>query len=106
MAEQKKRWRPSLTAYRELEKQLAYANEQCLNLRNTRISADESEKLKERIKELESENTTLAKSNDWADKELKNIRSHNKRIENENKTLKEDMEVLKSRGFWARVFNR
>lgn len=79
MAEQKKRWRPSLTAYRELEK---------------------------KVKELESKNAVLEKSNKYMEDELLKLRSESPDEKNSREDLELEIERLKSRSFFARMFNR
>lgn len=77
--EKKKRWRPSLTAYRALQR--------------------ENEGLKEKLDMAE-------RSNKYMEDERKRrnaIKDNSKRIIDE---LKRELEYIKNRGFWARVFNR
>lgn len=74
-----KRWRPSLTAYRALEK--------------------ENERLRE-------DNDALKRSNEYMEEELKRrrgVKDDSKRIIED---LMYQIERYRNRGFWARVFNK
>lgn len=79
MEEKKKRMRPTVAQVRELE---------------------------ERIASLESENALLERSNGYMEDELNRVRetvlSHLKKIGE----LRNKLEILRCRGFWARLFNR
>ena len=77
--DKKKRWRPSLTAYRALERV---------------------------ITELREKNATLEASNGFMEKELNRVRELNRSLEKMKNALNDELHVLKSRGFWARVFNK
>ena len=79
MEEQKKRWRPSLTAYRELEAL---------------------------VTNLRAEINTLSSSNKHMEKELERLRSVNEALSKENESLRFDKEYVEKRGFWSRIFNR
>lgn len=79
MEEKKKRWRPSLTAYRELENE---------------------------VESLYTKNSTIEKSNGFMEKELTRVREANKVLAKINEQLCNELQYIKSRGFWARVFNR
>lgn len=79
MEEKKKRWRPSLTAYRELEK----------------VNAD-----------LRSHLLTLEQSNTLLEDELKNLRSKVELMKCSSDTLANELHRLSSRGFFARLFNK
>lgn len=86
MEEKKKRWRPSLTAYRELEKQMK--NEQDLHIH----FAKECDRLKSELDSQIEGTSQLVKDCDaWREK----YREQSERLAR-----------LESRGFWSRVFNR
>jgi len=79
MEERKKRWRPSLTAYRALE--------------------DEVSSLKE-------EKMLLEKSNGYMEKELSRLRAGYESMEREVGDLEREVCYLRNRSFWDRVFNK
>ena len=79
MEEKKKRRRPSLTAYRALEKA---------------------------VNELRVENESLKSSNGYMENELDRLRNKIECIEKENDRLRSEMFQMEKRGFWSRVFNR
>lgn len=79
MEERKKRWRPSLTAYRALE--------------------DEVSSLKE-------EKMLLEKSNGYMEKELSRLRAGYESLEREVGDLEREVCYLRNRSFWDRVFNK
>lgn len=118
--EKKKRWRPSLTQYRELEAKLEEQIEgtsrivaDCRGWRAKyrelikEISKGNDKKvLRDHIEALECENKTLRHSNELMETELKRnsqVLEWNTRAMNE---LRGVLHNLKSRGFWSRVFNR
>lgn len=120
MEEKKKRWRPSLTAYRELEKKLESQiegtsrivqdcdgwREKYRELIKEISNGNDKKVLRDHIKALECENRTLRHSNELMETELKRnsqVLEWNTRAMNE---LRGVLHNLKSRGFWARVFNR
>jgi len=79
MEERKKRWRPSLTAYRALE--------------------DEVSSLKE-------EKMLLEKSNGYMEKDLSRLRAGYESMEREVGDLEREVCYLRNRSFWDRVFNK
>lgn len=79
MEEKKKRWRPSLTAYRALENA---------------------------VNELRVENESLKSSNGYMENELDRLRNKIECVEKENDRLRSEMFQMEKRGFWSRVFNR
>jgi hypothetical protein len=86
MEEKKKRWRPSLTAYRELEKQMK--NEQGLHIH----FAKECDRLKSELdSQIEGTSMLVRECDAWREK----YRAQSERLAR-----------LESRGFWSRVFNR
>lgn len=106
MEEKKKRWRPSLTAYREMEETV---HRQCVELDAWRDKYRELEKSKVRtvkgsVSQLEYD-ALLEKYN----KELLYHDVLSREMSDLQETvacLKAEVERLESRGFWARVFNR
>ena len=118
--EGKKRWRPSLAQYRELEAKLEEQIEgtshivaDCHGWRRKyrelikEISKGNDKKvLRDHIDALECENKTLRHSNELMETELKRnsqVLEWNTKVMND---LRGVLHNLKSRGFWARVFNR
>lgn len=79
MEEKKKRFRPSLTAYRSLESELCKVNE--------KLSLAE-------------------RSNSYMESELIRVREKNKELHDEIDRLNGELSILESRGFWSRLFNR
>ena len=79
MEERKKRWRPSLTAYRALEGE---------------VSA------------LSEKNRLLEKSNGYMEKELSRLRAGYESLEREVGDLEREVCYLRNRSFWDRVFNK
>lgn len=76
--EGKKRFRPTLTAYREMENACA---------------------------KLTRENKTLDSSNKYMEAELKKLRAIIEDYKSDNEVLRSEIIYLEQRGFWARVFN-
>ena len=103
MAEKKKRWRPSLTAYRELEETV---HRQCVELDAWRdkyrsladgkavggVSQAAYEELQRKY-----DDQLLADSH---------LSGQVRELEECNRSMKEELERLGSRGFWSRLFNR
>ena len=86
MEEKKKRFRPTLTQYRALEKEFSEA--------------------KEKLIELSSKNKTLELSNDFIYKEMIRLRNHTIKLSNELVNRYKEIWKLKTRGFWSRMFNK
>jgi len=108
MAETKKRFRPTLTAYRDLESENSELKEKLAKYEQVQgkmkvhiegIVRTENDKLK-------AENSVLEKSNKLMEQELKRLRKTNVSLKEECKYLDSELLAIKSRGFWARVFNR
>jgi len=89
MEEKKKRWRPSLTAYRELEDEVGGLKEQ------NRLLSREVANLRCEINETCDDGEGRFVSREQYDDALR-----------ERDTWKSMYGSLRSRGFWARVFNR
>ena len=120
MDEKTKRWRPSLTQYRELQAKL---DEQIEG--TSRIVADcdgwrakyrsiieeiskgnDKKVLRDHIEALECENRTLRHSNEMMETELEKMRASDNEFARENRELRDEVFCLRNRSFWARVFNR
>ena len=108
MAEKKKRFRPTLTAYRALESENSELKEKLAKYEQVRgkirshiegIVRAENEKLK-------AENSVLEKSNELMEQELTLLRKVNASLRRECKELGSELLAVRSRGFWARVFNK
>lgn len=126
MEETKKRWRPTLTAYREQEEVI---HRQCVELDAWREKYRElvkckeagayqelngkyreqltfSEHLGKRLDELKSENASLSQSNKLMEMELRKVQSELDFEREVSRVKAAECENLRNRGFWARVFNR
>lgn len=77
--EKKKSFRPTVSQYRELEKELEQA----------------------RI-----DNNALRQSNKLMEAEMEKVHAANASLNELNDSLHEELLSLKTRGFWARLFNR
>ena len=120
MEEKKKRWRPSLTQYRELQTKLDEQIEgtslivaDCHGWRAKyrsiieEISKGNDKKvLRDHIEALECENKALRHSNEMMETELDKMRASDNEFARENRELRDEVFYLRNRGFWARVFNR
>ena len=97
--EKKKRFRPTVTAYRALEEELKITKQQLSNhmASNSRYMED--------IAKFTSKVSTLEHSNRLLKEELDRVREANKELSKTNKQLCDELQVIKSRGFLARVFN-
>ena len=120
--EKKKRFRPTLSAYRALEDEVSRLREEL------RLSEREKQCIASDMDGgvLECVHALVMESDGWRDKyrsldeECKTLRMSNRHMEGEQKRLNDklqkavdkihdletDVYVLRSRGFWARVFNR
>ena len=97
--EEKKRFRPTLTAYRSLEKELANVNEEY----RLQLLADKH--LAEEMKELKSLNVTLEQSNKLMFDEIKKVKLDYLNLEKINYDLRNEIGCLKSRSWLERLFN-
>lgn len=103
--EKKKRWRPSLKAYRELEETI---HRQCVELDAWR------EKYHKLLESKGIPDDLVSKAEyEKIEEVLQRQRELGKLYEKNLKELREDYDAvcaenlsLKSRGFWARVFNK
>ena len=98
--EKKKRVRPTLTQMRQLEKDLATAREAC---RQQLVVITNQE---EQIAELKRKNKTLEASNQLLNEETERLRESNSNLFTNGVMKTQKILKLKSRKFWARVFNR
>jgi chromosome segregation ATPase len=85
MAETKKRFRPTLTAYRAQENEIS--------------------QLKEELSKLEIKYKTLLKSNELLEQERDRNHQALSNMSKQNKLLYNELQAIKSRGFWKRLFN-
>jgi hypothetical protein len=92
MAETKKRFRPTLTAYRALENEVSKFKEM-----NARLIGDNQS--------LVDKNHTLEQSNTLMEQELDRVRKANLELCTLSSRLSNELREIKSRGFWKRLFN-
>ena len=95
MEEKKKRWRPSLTAYRALENLVSELKEENARL----ISKEESDRLKDKISVLE-------KSNKLLEEECDNLRGKLEEAGSTIDAMDKEIFALCHRSLWARIFNK
>lgn len=86
MEEKKKRWRPSLTAYRALERQMAEMKEEKARL-NDKISV-------------------LEKSNKLLDEETERLRDVLREAHETIDAMDKEIYALCHRNLWDRIFNK
>jgi len=132
--EKKKRFRPSLGAYRALENEVSVLNEKlrlsenevkilkqemkCLNeskesldrkfcsqLDGTSALVSDCDLWREKYQSLFEDNKCYASSNSYMEHELDSLREKIKSVEKENDRLRSEMLQMEKRGFWSRVFN-
>lgn len=122
MEEKKKRFRPTLSAYRALEDEVSRLREELRQSEreNTYLSDDgngdvaetvhmlvmESDSWREKYRSLDDECRTLRKSNEHMEDEQERLRKKLNKAVDRIHDLETDVYVLRNRGFWARVFNR
>lgn len=138
MEEKKKRWRPSLTAYRAQEREIADLKEQLRlqekaegytigeieELKGYKKKFEEQldgssrlvkdcdlwrEKYQELVKKydsLQEKNNLLEKSNGFLSKETDRLRELVNDLGVKEHNEAKEIERLRKRGFWARVFNK
>lgn len=95
MEEKKKRWRPSLTAYRELENIVSE-----LRLKLTRyVPKEDCNRLMDKISVLE-------KSNSLMEEELNRLRGILNEAHDTIDAMDKEIFALCHRGLWARIFNK
>ena len=113
MEEKKKRVRPTIAQVSEMEetisnqlKELKGWKEEYHALLKSIKGGKEIKTLRDHISALESENSTLKRSNALMEEELRKVQEANVQLGRSNGRLRIDLERLKERGFWARVFNK
>lgn len=100
MEEGKKRYRPSLGAYRALENEVSELREQL------RLSERSEKLVSEELREVIGKNRTLEQSQRGMEQARKDMLAEIARLSNALEHSQADVLRLRSRGFWARVFNR
>ena len=115
MAETKKRFRPSLTAYRALENEVSELKEELTKYKQTHnqmsvhvneVVRIENESLQTELDQLKIKYKTLLKSNKLLEQERDRNHEAISDLEKRNKQLSNELQAIKSRGFWKRLFNR
>lgn len=99
MSEKKKRFRPTVTAYRELER---LVTELRSRLESSRQYCDE---LKEKVSSLESRNRVLEQSNGLVSGEIERLRNVNNAVGNRCSALRKEIFELKNRSLWDRIID-
>lgn len=109
----KKRWRPSLAAYRELEEvihrqvmELDGWREKYRKLLGQKAGRQGKVFSEEEYNDLLSKKNTAELSNGYMEQQLESVRDANETLRELNESLCVEVDYLKNRGFWARVFNR
>lgn len=114
MAETKKRFRPSLTAYRALENEVSELKEELAKYKQTHnqmsvhvneVVRIEKESLQTELDHLQIKYKTLLKSNNLLEQERDRNHEAISDLEKRNKQLSNELKTIKSRGFWKRLFN-
>lgn len=101
MAEKKKRFRPTVTAYRALEDENSKLKEEIARLKQFRNDLVPLEKYNEVL----AKNKVLEQSNTLMEAELGRLQRANIQLGKMVAKFSNELLVIKSRGFWARVFN-
>ena len=116
----KKRWRPSLAQYRELERRIDEQIEgtslvvadchgwraKYRNLIDEISKGNDKKVLRDHIEALECENKTLKRSNEMMEGEIKKMFKEIGELQNKCVTIEYNYKLYKNRGFWARLFNK
>ena len=97
--EKKKRWRPSLGAYRAQESEITELRE------SLRLSEHECGMQKDTIKELRGKISTYENSNSMMEREISSVRHENGKLQDRIMFLEAEMKRLVGRGFFQRLFN-
>lgn len=104
--EKKKRWRPSVTAYRQLESQCRHLSAEVVTLKEERDVLGKRVKVSEdALERQKSANDTLEMSNTCLDKEVKRLRAVNEGLDKRIAFLQADADADGKRGFWKRLFH-
>ena len=115
MAETKKRFRPTLTAYRALENEVSELKEELSKYKMMEKcgipQSDEATKielcsLRSKYHQLKVKYDTLIKSNELLEQERDRNHQALSDMSKLNKQLSNKLQAIKSRGFWKRLFNR
>ena len=114
MAETKKRFRPSLTAYRALENEVSELKEELAKYKQTHnqmsvhvneVVRIEKKSLQTELDQLQIKYKTLLKSNNLLEQERDRNHQTISNMSKQNKLLYNELQAIKSRGFWKRLFN-
>lgn len=100
MEEKKKRWRPTVTAYRALEKELKAVKDAY----KEQLAADEH--LSEKVKGYKAKLITLEQSNKLMEEEMARLRQYSDEYFERYISISKKYKSVMRRGFWARVFNK
>lgn len=115
MAETKKRFRPSLTAYRALENEVSELKEELAKYKQTHnqmsvhvneVVRIEKESLQTELDQLKIKYKTLLKSNELLEQERDRNHRAISDMSKQYRQLSNELQAIKSRGFWKRLFNR
>lgn len=115
MAETKKRFRPTLTAYRALESENSELKEELAKYKQTHnkmsvhvneVVRIENKSLQTELEHLKIKYKTLLKSNKLLEQERDRNHQTLSDMSKLNKQLSNELQAIKSRGFWKRLFNR
>ncbi len=106
MAE-KKRFRPTLTAYMALENEVGILKEELAKYKQANGKMDaHNEAMRIELTSLRSKNHTLEQSNVLMEAELKRVRLINDSLLESVVEFGTELALLKARGFWDRLLNR
>ena len=96
MEEKKKRWRPSLTAYRELESE------------NGKLKAErfQFEDMRVQCEAVIDKNRVLEQSNKLMEKELETLREQAKGATVDYNKARREVLWLRNRNLWQRIINK
>lgn len=117
MEEKKKRWRPSLGAYRALQREVedqmemkskVIAESRLWREKYRQLLKDSGnvKTLRDHIDALENENQTLLRKNKLVDHRYGELTSRLAELGNENIALRERIDVILSRSLMERILNR
>ena len=106
MEEKKKRWRPSLTEYRKLEKDRDSWQEKYLDLKENTLPEYDRIASENRVKDLQGKIAQLEQSNALMEDELNRVRNANRQLSKFNDDYKLQITALKNRSLWKRIINK
>ena len=98
--EKKKRFRPTLTAYRALQKE----NDELLESQSRLVR--DCDEWRDKFRALNVKAKVLERSNEHMENAQKDMRAEIARLSNALEKAEAEVVILKDRGFWARVFNK